>query len=546
MSEAKPSPRGREALTLALLYALAAGGSIVLARAPGSVASIWFANAVAMGFLLAAAPRRWPLLLLAAAAANLAVNGALGDDWSVAIAFVPANVIEIALGAALMRRVGLARPASERGGLRSPKAMLWLVVCGALLPQAVSATVAALTLQLAGLGPWDGLWLTWFQGSVLGSVSLLALVVCLRRDGIALAGWEVVDWRVVALGCAAAGVALLSLAHVPFPFVYVAIVPVIAAVVVEMTGALVITFAVSLVVSVAVSTGVFVLPPFASRWELLFVYTAYAAALLPAQLLAAAIAQMRDGQARLRDALQSLQAANEGLEQFVRIASHDLREPLNTIVQFTALTRTDHGAALPPDAMRWLGLVQGAGEQMRVLLDDVLAYVRVQRADPAPPASVDLDAVVHQVLQLMAARVRERGAVVAVDALPPVRGSASLLVLVFQNLLSNALKFVPPERSPHVVVTSRVEGAVVAVEVADNGIGIAAEDLPRLFKPFVRLHVRRRYPGTGLGLALVRQVVEAHGGQVTIASEPGHGTRVTVRLPGDSGAAVLRAKPTRY
>ncbi|HET9823567.1 MAG TPA: ATP-binding protein, partial [Burkholderiaceae bacterium] len=505
MSEPEPPHWGREALTLAILYAAAAAGSMALARAPGSVAGVWFANAVGLGYLLTAAPRRWPALLASAAGANLLVNWVLGDDLAVAVAFVPANVIEIVLGAALMRRVGLAEPAGDRGGLRSPRSMLWLLACGALLPQAVSASVAAMTLQFFGMGRWSELWLTWFQGSVLGAVSLLALVVCLRRDGAALAWRELGDWRVAALGCAAAGVALLSLAHVPFPFVYVATVPVIAAVVVEMAGALAITFAVSLVVAVAVSSGVFVLPPFASRWEVLFVYTAYVAALLPAQLLAAAIAQMRDGQARLRDALHSLQAANEGLEQFVRIASHDLREPLNTIVQFTALTRADHGAGMAPEALRWLGLVQGAGEQMRVLLDDVLAYVRVQRAEPVPPSSVDLDTVVHQVLQLMAARVRDSGAVVAVEALPAVRGSASLLVLVFQNLLSNALKFVPPGRAPHVVVTARAEGTMVAVEVADNGIGIAAEDLPRLFKPFVRLNVRRRYPGTGLGLALVRQ-----------------------------------------
>lgn len=532
---------GAECALLGLLCGVAASISMMLSRQPGSVATLWLANAVAMGFLATSSRDRWPALLASALAGNFAANLAFSWKPLMALAFLPANGVEMLIGAALLRRAGVART-----GLRTPLAMLKLFALGAFGPQLIGATLGAATMQSLGLGSFPSLWQSWYEGSALGSISALALVIAWRVDRAELLRRDLLDWRVPILGMVAAGVTLLSLSHVPFPFVYIAIPLLVAAIVLEMTGALVVVLATSLVVALSLATGVFVPPPTTAQWQQLFVYTAYAAALLPAQLLAAAVADMRDSHERLAAATAELQRANEGLEQFIRIASHDLREPLNTIVQFTGLIENDHGPQMPPEARSWLSLVGRAGSRMRHLLDDVLHYVRVQRGAEHPGQAVELDRVLQEVLQSLAGRIRETGASVAVGNLPVVRGHETLLALLFQNLLSNALKFMPPDRKPSVRVTSSQADGMAVIHVTDNGIGIEAQDLPKLFQPFQRLHLRKHFDGTGLGLALVRQVATAHGGSVEIESRPDKGTRVVVALPLEASAARVRPAVTRF
>lgn len=532
---------GRECLLLGVLCGVAAAISMLLSLQPGTVATLWLANAVAMGFLATRSRQRWPALLAASLAGNLAANLVVGWKPMTAMAFLPANGAEVLIGAALLRRAGLART-----GLRTPLAMLKLFALGAFVPQLVGATLGAATMQALGLGPFASLWQNWYEGSALGSISALALVIASRVDRAELLRRDLLDWRVPVIGMVAVGVTLLSLAHVPFPFVYIAIPLLVAAIVLEMTGALAVLLATSLVIALSLATGVFVPPPTTAQWQQLFVYTAYAAALLPAQLLAAAVADMRDSHERLAAATADLQRANEGLEQFVHIASHDLREPLNTIVQFTGLIENDHGPQMPPEARSWLSLVGRAGSRMRLLLDDVLHYVRVQRCGEDPGQAVELDRVLQDVLQSLAGRIRETGASIAVGNLPVVRGHETLLALLFQNLLSNALKFMPPDRKPSVKVTWSAADGMAVIHVTDNGIGIETQDLPKLFQPFQRLHLRKHYDGTGLGLALVRQVATAHGGSVDIESRPGKGTRVIVTLPLEESAARARPVVTRF
>jgi signal transduction histidine kinase len=532
---------GSECVLLGLLCGVAASISMLLSRQPGAVATLWLANAVAMGFLATSSRDRWPALLASALAGNLVANLALSWKPLTAMAFLPANGVEMLIGGALLRRAGLART-----GLRTPLAMLKMFALGAFVPQLIGATLGAATMQSLGLGSFPSLWQNWYEGSAIGSISALALVMAWRVDRAELLRRDLLDWHVPILGMVAGGVTLLSLAHVPFPFVYIAIPLLLAAIVLELTGALAVVLATSLVVSLSLATGVFVPPPTTAQWQQLFVYTAYAAALLPAQLLAAAVADMRDSHERLAAATAELQRANEGLEQFVRIASHDLREPLNTIVQFTGLIENDHGPQMPPEARSWLSLVGRAGSRMRLLLDDVLHYVRVQRAGEDPGQAVELARVLQDVLQSLAGRIRETGASVAVGNLPVVRGHETLLALLFQNLLSNALKFMPADRKPSVRVTCSAAEGMAVLHVTDNGIGIESQDLPKLFQPFQRLHLRKHYDGTGLGLALVRQVATAHGGSVDIESRPDKGTRVIVTLPLEESAARARPVVTRF
>jgi len=513
-ADAPPAPLG-EALLLGAGYTALALLSLRLSQEPGSVANLWFANALAMGLLATASRRRWPGMIAAMVVGNLLANLIGGRELAQAAAFLPANALETLLAAWCLRRLGIGKV-----GLRTPAAMLQLLAVGAFGAQLLGATLGALTLRALDAGDFLPMWQRWYEGSAIGSISLLALVITLRLDRAELLRRDLLDWRLAALGAVAAGVALLSLAHVPFPFVYIAMPLLLAAIVLEMSAALLVVLLASLVIAVSLATGVFVPPPFARDWQQVFVYTAYAAALVPAQLLAATMAGLRDSHERLAAAGAELRRANEGLEQFVHIASHDLREPLNTIVQFTGLIEHDHGERLAPEAREWLGLVGRAG-------------------------AVELDRVAQEVLQSMAGRVRETQALVVVDELPVVRGHEALLALALQNLLSNALKFMPPGRRPEVRIAATVDGGEAVVSVTDNGIGIAPEDQPKLFQPFQRLHLRKHYDGTGLGLALVRQIAAAHGGSVQMQSAPGLGTRISMRLPLEAAAARQRPPATR-
>jgi signal transduction histidine kinase len=513
-------------VALALVYALAAGLSVAISRQSGSVATVWFANALVVGLLMHREPRTWAPRLAVVGLANLAVNMAWGDSLVSALAFLPGNLLEMALGAGLLRRWNL-----HRTGLRSPVLLLRLLLAGGVLPQMVGATLGAAVIASRGLAPFGTVWLAWFEGSVIGALSVLPLVVCAMRHRWPTLVQQVLVPHMGWLTPLALAVALLSLAHVPFPFIYLSIPLLVAAMLVEFLPLALLTLGVSLTVALVLGLGIMVPPPTTADWQQVYVYMAYAAALVPAQLLAAAVAELRDQHASLLRRSADLARANQGLEQFVRIASHDLREPLNTIVQFSGLIEQDHGEMLPADGQQYLGLVRRAAVRMRGLLDDMLHYTRLQRSNSdLVLAPVALDEVLDRVRQDLAARLRDRDALLTLEALPTVLGQPSLLELLFGNLLGNALKFVPPGRRPEVRLSARALGDQVVVVVQDNGIGIAPEDLGMLFKPFSRLQLRRDYEGTGLGLALAQQVAQGHGGRIEVSSVPGQGSRFSVWL----------------
>lgn len=249
------------------------------------------------------------------------------------------------------------------------------------------------------------------------------------------------------------------------------------------------------------------------------------------QNLAVALRDLQQSHGELLRTADELRVANESLLQFVRIASHDLREPLNTIVQFVGLVEEDHGPVLPEEARHFLRLATRAGARMRTLLDDVVRYARLQNAEGDPPQPVALDRTLTELRDALAARLAATGARLELSPLPVVHGHASLLSLLFQNLLSNALKFVPPGRVPQVRVDARIDQGQVRVRVADNGIGIEPQHVEQLFQPFRRLHLRSEFEGSGLGLTISQQIAEAHGGRIEVESVPGDGSVFTVVLP---------------
>ncbi len=516
----------RWALALGFCYVLTALISLYLSRQPGSLATIGYANAVAIAWVAFSPLKLAPLLVLVMSVGNTLAHLIVGINPLDALLFVPANAAEVLLGGWLLHRMGLAKI-----GITTPKHLLALMAYGGLLPLLLGATLGALCLSSADMGTLGSIWLVWFEGSMIGSVSMLPLAFVLLgawTQGSPPLWWQA---RLLALLMVAVGVTVLSLTYMTYPFVYAVMPLLIAALLLPLAGALLVTLAVSITIASMQALGIFVPPTVTHNWQQGFFYLAYAGALVPAQVLAAALAELRDSHAQLAQKTAELKQANEGLEQFVRIASHDLREPLNTVVQFADLLATDHGPALPPSGQRYLKLVLQAGMRMRTLLDDVLRFARLKVGETEAVQPVSLEQTMDELRDALAARLQATQAELTIGPMPVVLGHASLLSLLFQNLMGNALKFVPPGRVPRITVTAESVNGHVCVTVADNGIGIETQEMGKLFQPFQRLHLRREYEGNGLGLSLCQQIAHIHGGHISLSSVPGEGTRFVVKLP---------------
>ncbi|GIU99282.1 MAG: hypothetical protein KatS3mg014_0898 [Actinomycetota bacterium] len=230
-----------------------------------------------------------------------------------------------------------------------------------------------------------------------------------------------------------------------------------------------------------------------------------------------------------------LRRSNEDLERFAYAASHDLQEPLRMIASYVQLLRRDLGPSLPPEAERAMAFVEEGARRMKQLIDALLAYSRVgtARLERAP---TDLNEVLAACLTDLEVAIAEAGATISHDPLPVVEGDPAQLRQLLQNLLSNAVKF-RNGRPPRVHVGARREGDRWIISVADDGIGIPPEFHERIMGMFQRLHTQAEYPGTGIGLAICRKVVERHGGALWVESTPGVGTTFHVALPGGGSDA---------
>jgi light-regulated signal transduction histidine kinase (bacteriophytochrome) len=230
------------------------------------------------------------------------------------------------------------------------------------------------------------------------------------------------------------------------------------------------------------------------------------------------------------------------LEQFAYVASHDLQEPLRMIASYTKLLARRYQGRLDADADEFIQYAVDGAQRMQTLINDLLAYSRVgTRLKPFAPT--DCQEALQRALDNLKVTIEESGAVIHRGELPTVMADGVQLIQLFQNLLGNAIKF-RGERRPEIHVSatlrSRATGVGVAAHppaqewllvVRDNGIGIDKEHFERVFAIFQRLHSREQYPGTGIGLAVCKKIVELHGGRIWVESEMGRGSTFCFTLP---------------
>lgn len=231
-----------------------------------------------------------------------------------------------------------------------------------------------------------------------------------------------------------------------------------------------------------------------------------------------------------------LKRSNADLEQFAYIASHDLQEPLRMVSGFTGLLKRRYGGKLDADADEFIGFAIGGVNRMQELINDLLSYSRVGREEVAAKP-VDMQIVVDEALANLQTRIEERSALVSSGPLPAVLANHGMLVRLFQNLVGNALKFCKAER-PIVRIAAEQHGTDWVFSVADNGIGIEPQYKDRIFLIFQRLHKQGEYPGTGIGLAVCKRIVERNGGRIWLESEPGKGTTFFFTLPATGGQQI--------
>ena len=227
-----------------------------------------------------------------------------------------------------------------------------------------------------------------------------------------------------------------------------------------------------------------------------------------------------------------LERSNAELAQFAYVASHDLSEPLRMISSYLQLLRRRYHGKLDADADAFIEYAVDGAARMRTLIEDLLAYSRAGRSE-RPHELVNTARVVGEVAATLRALAHDEPPEIEWGELPTVPGDPQQLVQLFQNLIGNAVKFVAPGVRPHVAVRAQAEGQAWRFTVEDNGIGIEARYVERVFGMFQRLHTRDEFEGTGIGLAIARKVVELHGGEISAAPREQGGSCFTFTLPAD-------------
>jgi PAS domain S-box-containing protein len=241
------------------------------------------------------------------------------------------------------------------------------------------------------------------------------------------------------------------------------------------------------------------------------------------------ITERKRAEQALNKTLTDLERSNKELEQFAYIASHDLQEPLRTISSYVQLIAKRYKGRLDQDADDFISFAVEGALRMQKMISDLLEYSRVgTRAKP--PALVGLDDILNEALANLQVKIENAGATITHGPLPVVKADASQLLMLFQNLIENAMKFCGV-KPPEIHIAAEKHGDESIISVRDNGIGFEQQYADKIFEIFKRLHGQAKYPGSGIGLAICRRIVERHGGRIWAESSPGEGAIFYFTLP---------------
>jgi light-regulated signal transduction histidine kinase (bacteriophytochrome) len=242
----------------------------------------------------------------------------------------------------------------------------------------------------------------------------------------------------------------------------------------------------------------------------------------------------------MRHRQETLARVNADLEQFAHSASHDLREPIRNIAIYSELLMQDYGNAVDDQPRQFLEYLKVSAKRMDVLVNDLLAYTEASAIADAVHDPIDPMPPFELALCNLGERIRQNRASITHNSMLPVRMRAVHLQQLFQNLIGNAIKYCN-ERPPEVHVSSAARDGYCVYSIRDNGIGIPGEYHEQIFGIFRRLHTEAKYPGTGMGLAICRRIVERYRGTIWVQSEVGKGSNFLFRVPANPPQAEMSA-----
>jgi light-regulated signal transduction histidine kinase (bacteriophytochrome) len=241
------------------------------------------------------------------------------------------------------------------------------------------------------------------------------------------------------------------------------------------------------------------------------------------------ITDRKQAEENLRRTAEELKKSNSDLEQFASVASHDLQEPLRMVTGFVQLLHQQYSGRLDAEADKYIDFAVDGAKRMHTLINDLLAYARIGTRG-RPPVTTRADEALRDALANLRSSIEETAAEITCGDLPVIQADEGQLAQLFQNLVGNAIKF-RGQSPPKIRVEARQQDDGWLFSVGDNGIGIAPEFGERIFLIFQRLHSRREYPGTGIGLAICKRIVDRHGGRIWVESQAGRGSTFYFTLP---------------
>jgi len=227
---------------------------------------------------------------------------------------------------------------------------------------------------------------------------------------------------------------------------------------------------------------------------------------------------------------EELLRSNRELEQFAYVVSHDLQQPLQSVTGFVKLLQLKYQAVLDDVAQTYLNRIHDTGNRMQRLIQDLLTYAQIDRRGQELQ-QIDCNRVLNQVLDNLREAIVTSQAILTHDPLPMVQGHESQLIQLFQNLIGNSIKFVSADVTPTIHISATQRKHWWHFSVRDNGIGIESDHLEQIFEIFQRIHPTQKYPGTGIGLAICKKIIDQHGGQIRVESQVSEGTTFHFTLP---------------
>lgn len=225
-----------------------------------------------------------------------------------------------------------------------------------------------------------------------------------------------------------------------------------------------------------------------------------------------------------------LQLSNDSLSHFASVASHDMREPLRMIHQFAQLLKRRNSKNLDKRSLEYLNFILDGSNRMTSLIKNLLEFSQAGKLDK-PPAKVDLNDVIRLVMMNLHVQIKDKSAIINATQLPTIHAHVSPIVQIFQNIISNGIKFQKPDNQPVISITTKETAQKQVVIIQDNGIGIEAKNLPKVFEIFNRFEARTNYEGNGIGLATAKKIIESYHGSITVESTIGEGTTFYVEFP---------------